>query len=207
MEERWYNSPNANPNSELSFYKVGSSKHVPALEPPNATGLFGRSLTRASRILLGDRPDHSFRFKTSFYEDYYRMLGEGYPYDYRSDLDYQDRYHDCLPPRSGRREGNHAFLHKLRQRNLLLLPEFIADLSFFGRGPKLAPEPKERDNIGYIWPSYVIWENDPSYTSFDGSPDYLELPKHVLRQTTGHPRQDQITPLNYRPRIQGRWKI
>jgi hypothetical protein len=33
MEEKWYNSPNANPNLPLSYYKVGSSRIVPASKP------------------------------------------------------------------------------------------------------------------------------------------------------------------------------
>ena len=53
------------------------------------------------------------------------------------------------------------------------------------------------NHIGYVWPSYIIWENDPSYTSFVGSPDRLELPKNVLRETRGHPRQDKISPIRY----------
>lgn len=185
-----------NENSSTIYVKVGSSNIVPVSVDPNETGLFGSSLSMASRIMLGDRPDHSFRFKASYHEDPWRMLNEGEPYDYGNDLEYRTRVRDLLDYCYMRGQGNWAFLNKLWNTRLTLLPEFIADLSY-GSGPELAPKPEKNDSIGYVWPSYIIWENDPSYTSFVGSPDRLELPKNVLRETRGHPSQVRPTPNHY----------
>lgn len=178
-----------NENSSEIYIKVGSSNIVPVSVDPNKTGLFGSSLSLASRILLGDRPDHSFRFKASYHEDPSRMLNEGEAYDYGNDLEYRTKVRNLLDDFHGRRQGNLAFLTKMRSAGLMLLPEFVAEL-YNTFGPQKAPEPEEHGRIGYVWPSYLIWENDPSYTSFVGSPDRLELPKNVLRETRGHPRQD-----------------
>lgn len=208
MEEKdWLLSPNDKLNSTRRFYRVGSSKHELASELPNATGLFGRSMSLASRYMALVPRETGFRFKALVSDDPYRMMSDGEPYDYRNDIQYRDYFHNALGPRSGRRISNFDFLTRLFDNGLVLLPEFIADLSFFGRGPEMAPEPNEKDRIGYVWPSYVIWQNDPSYTSFVGSPDFLELPKHVLRETRGHPRQDTIPPQYYRPRFSDRWQI
>ena len=196
-----------NENSSTIYVELGSS-HIEVLSvDPNETGLFGSSLSLASRILLGDHPDHSFRFKASYHADPWRMLNEGEPYDYANDLEYRTIVGNLYTNSHGRRQGNLAFLIKMRNARLMLLPEFITDLSYFRKGPALAPIPEENDSIGYVWPSYIIWENDPSYTSFVGSPDRLELPKNVLRQTRGHPRQDRIPPYYYRPRFSSKWEI
>ena len=179
------------------YVNVGSSNIEPLSVDPNETGLFGSSLSLNSRILAGDRPDHGFRFKASYQEDPYRMLNEGTPYDYDNDLEYRTKVRNLISNSHGRRQGNWAFLIKMRNAHLMLLPEFVTELSYHSKGPELAPRPEENDRIGYVWPSYIIWENDPSYTSFVGSPDRLELPKNVLRETRGHPRQDQIPPYDY----------
>ena len=69
----------ARENSLGIYVEVGSS-HIEALSvDPNKTGLFGSSLSLASRILLGDHPNHSFRFKASYHADPWRMLNEGEP--------------------------------------------------------------------------------------------------------------------------------
>ena len=171
-----------NENSSKIYIKVDSS-HIEVLSvDPNETGLFGSSLSLASRILLGDHPETGFRFKASYRDDPWRMMNEGEPYNYLYDLEYRTKVMNLLGNSHGRRQGNWAFLCKMWNANLTLLPEFIADLSH-GSGPELAPKPEEHDRIGYVWPSYIIWNNDPSYTSFVGSPDRLELPKNVLRKT------------------------
>ena len=192
-------------NSSTIYVNVGFSAIVPVSVDPNETGLFGSSLSLASRIMLGDRPETGFRFKASFHEDPYRMINEGTPYDYGNDLEYRTKVNNLLGNTHGRRQGNLAFLIKMRNARLMLLPEFIMDHSYYRNGPALAPRPEENDSIGYVWPSYIIWENDPSYTSFVGSPDRLELPKNVLRETRGHPRQDKISPNYYRPRLSDKW--
>ena len=198
-------SHTVNENSSEIYVKLGSS-HIEVLSvDPNKTGLFGSSLSLASRILLGDRPDHSFRFKAPYHEDPSRMLNEGEPYDYSSDLEYRTKVKNLIANSHGRRQGNLAFLIKMRNAHLMLLPQFVADIAYNNNRPNLAPIPEENDSIGYVWPSFIIWENDPSYTSFFGSPDRLELPKNVLRETRGHPRQDKISPNHYRPRLSGKW--
>lgn len=194
-----------NENSSEIYVELGSS-HIEVLSvDPNKTGLFGSSLSLASRILLGDHPDHSFRFKASYHEDPYRMINEGTFYDYSNDLEYRTTVKNLIDNSHGRRKGNLAFLIKMRNAHLMLLPKFVADISYNNNRPNLAPIPEENDSIGYVWPSFIIWENDQSYTSFVGSPDRLELPKNVLRETRGHPRQDQIPPYDYRPRLLGKW--
>ena len=186
-------SHHVNENSSEIYVELGSS-HIEVLSvDPNKTGLFGSSLSLASRILIGDHPDHSFRFKASFHEDPWRMLNEGEPYDYSSDLEYQTKVKNLIANSHGRRKGNLAFLIKMRNAHLMLLPKFVADISYNNNRPNLAPMPEENDSIGYVWPSFIIWENDPSYTSFVGSPDRLELPKNVLRETRGHPQFTNIS--------------
>lgn len=193
-----------NENCSTIYVNVGSSNIVPVSVDPNKTGLFGSSLSLASRIMLGDHPETGFRFKASYRDDPWRMMNEGEPYDYGNDLEYRTKVRNLLGNSHGSRQGNWAFLIKMWNARLTLLPEFIADFSH-GHGPEQAPKPEEHDRIGYVWPSYIIWENDPSYTSFVGSLDRLELPKDVLRETRGHPRQDKISPNHYRPRLLGKW--
>lgn len=198
--------PYVKENFSEIYVELGSS-HIEVLSvDPNETGLFGSSLSLASRILLGDHPETGFRFKASYREDPWRMMNKCEPYDYDNDLEYRTKVRNLLDNFHRRRQGNWAFLIKMWNARLTLLPEFIADLSHRS-GPELAPKPEEHDHIGYVWPSYIIWNNDPSYTSFVGSPDGLELPKDVLRKTRGHPLQDQIPPYNYRPRLSGKWEI
>ena len=194
-----------NENCSTIYVNVGSSNIVPVSVDPNETGLFGSSLSLDSRILLGDHPDHSFRFKASYHEDPYRMINEGTFYDYSNDLEYRTKLNKLLDDLHKRHQDNKNFLTKMRNFRLMLLPEFIMDHSYYRKGPALAPNPKKNDSIGYVWPSYIIWENDPSYTPFVGSPDRLELPKNVLRETRGHPRQDRIPPLHHRSRLADRW--
>ena len=193
-----------NENSSEIYVELGSSNIEVLSVDPNKTGLFGSSLSLASRILLGDRPETGFRFKASYHEDPWRMLNEGEPYDYSSDLEYRTKVKNLIANSHGRRKGNLAFLIKMRNAHLMLLPKFVADISDNNNRPNLAPMPKENDSIGYVWPSFIIWENDPSYTSFVGSPDRLELPKNVLRETRGHPRQDRIPTKYYWPGLSGK---
>ena len=195
-----------NENSSTIYVNVGSSNIEVLSVDPNETGLFGSSLSLNSRILAGDHPDHGFRFKASYRDDPYRMLNEGTPYDYGNDLEYRTKVRNLIGNTYGRGQGNWAFLIKMRNAGLMLLPEFVADLSHNDKRPDLAPRPEENDSIGYVWPSFIIWDNDPSYTSFVGSPNRLELPKNVLRETRGHPRQDCIRPNHYRPRLLGKWR-
>ena len=196
--------PYVRKNSSEIYVELGSS-HIEVLSvDPNETGLFGSSLSLASRILLGDRPETGFRFKASYPDNPWRILSEGEPYDYGQDLEYRTKVRRLLDDYHSRRQGNGAFLIKLWKARLTLLPEFIADFSR-GYGPEQAPKPEEHDCIGYVWPSFIIWNNDQSYISFVGSPDRLELPKNVLRQTRGHPRQDRIPPLHHRSRLADRW--
>lgn len=198
--------PYAKGNSSGIYVELGSS-HIEVLSvDPSETGLFGSSLSLASRILLGDHPETGFRFKASYREDPWRMMNKGEPYNYLYDLEYRTKVKNLLGNSHGRRQGNWAFLIKMWNARLTLLPEFIADLSHRS-GPEPAPRPEEHDHIGYVWPSYIIWNNDPSYTSFVGSPDGLEIPKDVLRTTRGHPLQDKIPPYHYRPRLSGKWEI
>lgn len=198
--------PNARENSSEIYVELGSS-HIEVLSvDPNETGLFGSSLSLASRILLGDHPETGFRFKASYLEDPWGMLNGGEPYDYSNDREYRTRVLYLFGNSHGRRQSNWGFLIKLWNARLTLLPEFIAN-HHPRTGPELAPKPEEHDHIGYVWPSYIIWNNDPSYTSFVGSPDGLELPKDVLRKTRGHPLQDRIPPHDYRPRLSGKWEI
>ena len=198
-------SHHVNENFSTIYVKVDSSNIVPLSVDPNETGLFGSSLSLDSRIMLGDRPETGFRFKASYHEDPWRVLNEGEPYDYTNDIEYRTKVMNLIGDSHGSWQGNWAFLIKMRNAHLMLLPEFVADLSYYPNGPYQAPRPEENDRIGYVWPSYIIWENDPSYTSFVGSPDRLELPKNVLRETRGHPRQDRITPNHYRPRLSDKW--
>ena len=135
-------SHHVNENSSEIYVKLSSS-HIEVLSvDPNKTGLFGSSLSLASRILLGDRPDHSFRFKASYHEDPWRMLNEGEPYDYSSDLEYRTKVKNLIANSHGRRKGNLVFLIKMRNAHLMLLPKFVADISYNNNRPNLAPIPE-----------------------------------------------------------------
>ena len=80
-----------NEDCSTIYVNVGSSNIVPLSVDPNETGLFGSSLSLNSRILVGDPPDHGFRFKASYRDDPHRMLSEGEPYDYTNDLEYRTK--------------------------------------------------------------------------------------------------------------------
>ena len=103
----------------MIYVNVGSSNIVPLSVDPNKTGLFGSSLSLASRILIGDHPDHVFRFKASYRDDPYRMLSEGEPYDYTNDLEYRTKVKNLIDNSHGRRQGNLAFLIKMRNARLM----------------------------------------------------------------------------------------
>ena len=134
--------PYVRKNSSEIYVELGSS-HIEVLSvDPNETGLFGSSLSLASRILLGDRPETGFRFKASYPDNPWRMLSEGEPYDYGQDLEYRTKVRRLLDDYHSRRQGNGAFLTKLWKAQLTLLPEFIADFSR-GYGPEQAPKPEE----------------------------------------------------------------
>lgn len=153
-------------------------------ELPKRTGLFGSLLSLASLNSIGDQEKAAFKFKASFGSR--NRMGD-WPYDYRSDNDYSNKVHWATGI-TAKAKWNLEFLNRLRQNKLTLLPDFLMDPTLsWGAGPIMAPEPKEDEATAYIYPSYIIWINDPSYTSFLGSPDRLELPKDVLRKTGGHP--------------------
>ena len=144
--------PYVRENSSEIYVELGSS-HIEALSvDPSETGLFGSSLSLASRILLGDHPETGFRFKASYRDDPWRMMNEGEPYNYLYDLEYRTKVKNLINNSHVRRQGNWAFLIKLWNARLTLLPEFIADFSR-GYGPEQAPKPGEHDRIGYVWPS------------------------------------------------------
>ena len=134
--------PYVRKNSSEIYVELGSSSIVPVSVDPNKTGLFGSSLSLNSRILAGDHPDHGFRFKASYRDDPWRMMNEGEPYNYGNDLEYRTKVRNLLGNSHGRRQGNWAFLIKLWNARLTLLPEFIADFSR-GYGPEQAPKPEE----------------------------------------------------------------
>ena len=130
------------------------------------------------------------------------------PYDYRNDTDYLTKFHWAVGSKSRTQLSNLEFLHRLKTNKLALIPEFLLDLDAlsFG-GPMQAPPPVEKDNTAYIYPAYVLWQNDPSYMSFLGSPDRLELPKDVLRKTGGHPQSHLRQSPSYRLGLRHGWTI
>lgn len=142
-------------------------------------GLFGSNLSENSLAnMYEENPDNDFEF----------IIDTGWGYDYGNDLEYIN-----LIQKSGKIVGNLAYLDFLKENKLRLIPHFLMKPKinpYFGLAseyPLQAEEPYRNDNVGYIWPSYITWDNDPSYISFLGVPDKLELPKHVLRKTSGHP--------------------
>ena len=171
---------------------------------PKRTGLFGSLLSLASLNSIGDQETASFEFKASFGSR--DRMGD-WPYDYRSDPDYSNKVH-WVTSGSSKHQWNLEFLNRLKQNKLTLLPEFLMDSTLSWRaGPIQAPHPKEDEATAFIYPSYIIWNNDPSYTSFFGFPDRLELPKDVLRKTGGHPRSRPDQSPRLRSGLRAGWQI
>ena len=155
---------------------------------PVTKGLFGTKLTTPSIVNLNaDREREGGGFKY-FSERDYNPHEWGWPYDYQADLEYKWIIGQIIGKIRGTFDSNLVFLKRLKEKKLVLLPEFLMGTAYMlGGGPIMAPEPEHRDPVGYVWPSYIVWPNDPSYLSFLGSPESMELPKHVLRETRGHP--------------------
>ena len=161
--------------------------YKPLTYPVKQIGLFGTELSdNAVACIQMDTQDHNFMFKKSYFEDRTRISEEGLPYNYRGDSDYfaAIRY---LNERSLKGQGNLGYLKDIKDRDLVLLPECISPFTG-NNGPIMAARPNENETVSYIWPSYLIWANDPSYLLFSGSPEGLEIPRHVLRKTRGHPQ-------------------
>lgn len=190
-----------------NFRRTGLFPIAPGSALPSRTGLFGTLLSAASLSSIGDQERASFEFKVSFRSGGY-LQEHGMPYDYRNDGDYLNKFHWAIGSKSRTQLPNLEFLHRLKTNGLALVPEFLLDLDAvnFG-GPMQAPPPNQNDSTAYIYPAYVLWQNDPSYTSFFGSPDRLELPKHVLRSTGGHPEPGSPTGRISRSRLPARWSI
>ena len=173
---------------------------------PSRTGLFGTSLRPASLVLAGDQKEAGFEFKASYQSDRMRIVHEGFPYDYEGDLEYKMAVNVCSRAmKRGQFRNNLDFMEALKKQKLRLLPQFVTDESAFARGPIMAPMPDDRDRTGYVYPSYIVWDNDPSYILFLGSPDNMELPEDVLRQTRGHPEPGSPTGRYYRPGFSPKW--
>ena len=190
-----------------SFRPMGLFPLKPDLELPNRTGLFGTLLSAASLSSIGDQETVPFEFKASIRSGDY-LQRYGMPYDYRNDIDYLNKFHWAVGSKSRTQLSNLEFLHRLKTNKLTLIPEFLLDLDAlsFG-GPMQAPPPVEKNNTAYVYPAYVLWQNDPSYMSFFGSPDRLELPKDVLRKTGGHPQSYLRQSPSYRSRPRHGWSI
>lgn len=189
-----------------SFRPMGLFPLKPDLELPSRTGLFGTSLSVASLVLIGVQERVAFAFKASAEysrERYFEL------YDYSADLEYNWATKPYIKDRQKLQQNNLDFLSYLKRKKLTLLPEFLADSGavLSPKGPLKALPPSMDQGTAYIWPSYIIWENDPSYISFLGSPDRLELPKHVLRSTGGHPQQSDGQGGSNRPRLPAKWNI
>lgn len=189
-----------------SFRPMGLFPLKPDLELPSRTGLFGTSLSVASLVLIGDQQTVGFEFKASADCDRERRFEL---YNYPEDLEYNWAVKPYVQSSQRLQQNNLDFLQYLKRKKLALLPEFLADLwaMNYPMAPLRAPSPSMDQGTAYIWPSYIIWDNDPSYISFLGSPDRLELPKHVLRSTGGHPQQSDGQGRSNRPRPSHRWHI
>lgn len=190
-----------------NFRRTGLFPIAPGSALPSRTGLFGTLLSAASLSSIGDQETVPFEFKVSIRSGDY-LQRYGMPYDYRNDGDYLNKFHWAIGSKSRTQLANLEFLHRLKSNKLALVPEFLLDLDAlsFG-GPMQAPPPVERDSTAYIYPAYVLWQNDPSYMSFLGSPDRLELPKDVLRKTGGHPQSHLRQSPDYRLRPRHGWTI
>ena len=175
---------------------------------PKQKGLFDTKLTIRSRVnLQADNEITGGGFKHALHQEYaYHEFG--WPYDYEADMDYKMFIGIIKKHMSSNHRNNLEFLTLLKKYKLVLLPKFLMDQRLIMRtGPEEAPEPDHRNRSGYVWPSFIVWPNDPSYLSFFGSPETLELPKHVLRETRGHPEIRNQQSADYRPGIQRPWRI
>ena len=190
-----------------NFRRTGLFPIAPGSALPSRTGLFGTLLSAASLSSIGDQERVPFEFKASFRSGDY-LHRYGMPYDYRNDIDYLNKFHWAVGSKSRKQLDNLEFLHRLKSNGLALVPEFLLDLDAlsFG-GPMQAPAPVGKDRTAYIYPAYVLWQTDPSYMSFLGSPDRLELPKDVLRKTGGHPQSRIQQSPDYRSGARHRWSI
>ena len=189
-----------------NFRRTGLFPIAPGSALPSRTGLFGTLLSAASLSSIGDQETAPFEFKASFRSREY-LQRYGMPYDYRNDIDYLSKFHWAVN-HGKKRQWNMEFLHRLKTNKLALIPEFLLDLDAlsFG-GPMQAPHPEEDSDTAFIYPAYVLWQNDPSYMSFLGSPDRLELPKDVLRKTGGHPQSHLRQSPSYRLGPRHGWTI
>lgn len=175
------------------------------LEPlPSRKGLFDTPLSRPALAHVTEEAPIGGCFKHGVWEEYnYHQYG--WPYEYEGDLEYKMIIGN-ITRKIKDNNSNLVFLHELKRNKLVLLPEFLMQPEIIIRsGPKEAPEPDMRQRSAYVWPSYIVWPNDPSYLSFFGSPETMELPKHVLRETRGHPEYRNEPSAHYRPRISTRW--
>lgn len=188
-----------------SFRPMGLFQPNAGSELPSRTGLFGTSLSVASLVSIGVQETASFEFKASaeYHNRYFEL------YNYSEDLEYNWAVKPYTQDRQRLQVNNLEFLQHLKKKKLVLLPDFLADQVAirYPMAPLRAPPPSMDQGTAYIWPSYIIWDNDPSYISFLGSPDRLELPKHVLRSTGGHPQQSDGQGRGIRPRISHKWVV
>jgi hypothetical protein len=189
-----------------SYRPTGLFPIAPGSALPSRTGLFGTLLSAASLNSIGDQERASFEFKASFRSGDY-LQRYGMPYDYRNDGDYLNKFHWAVN-HGKKRQWNLEFLSRLKQNKLALVPEFLVDLDALNfSGPMQAPHPEEDSDTAYVYPAYVMWNNDPSYMSFLGSLDRLELPKDVLRKTGGHPQSHLRQSPDYRLRPRHGWTV
>lgn len=160
------------------------------LDHVDRNGLFGKKLSLDALIMLTDKqPTFDFKPTYSDYRKYRDWFQHDFNlYDYRNDKDYYAaiRYVDSAT-KGKRGDHNISYLAELDRVGLTLLPiMFTINVDI----PMVAAHrPEDNEGINYMYPSYIIWKNDPSYISFLGSPEGLEVLKDVLRQTTGHPEQ------------------
>lgn len=159
------------------------------IEPMKRTGrgLFGKVMSHQAILAIERLQGRREPLMLRYYDD--AGIHYDWPYDYSNDPEYEGVYREVAGKIRQRGEGNLDFLRQLERHKLALLPEFLADphMLRMAPGPKKAPEPEWSSGTAYIWPSYIVWNNDPSYWVFRGVPDVVELPKDVLRETTGHP--------------------
>lgn len=169
---------------------------------PTRKGLFGTKLSAQSVVLLQDERRDTYGWKPER-RSLERYQTEGFPYDYMGDPQYVELMGD-LRAHVQEYKHNLRVLRFLSRNGLTLLPEFMFD---DGHGaPKRAPEPERRSETSYIYPSYIVWINDPTFLSFFGSPDGpMELPKHVLRETGGHPEFRDGPRFTRGPRFSSEW--
>lgn len=147
-------------------------------------GLFGSKLSENSIAnMKKENPDNDFQFIDE-------RPKSGWVYDYGNDFHYKELY-----TQASKIVNPINYIEFLNRNRLVLLPHFLynkpikGEFVWIAEEPKMAIEPpRSWVAVSYVWPSFVIWDNDPSFISFLGIPDKLELPKHVLRETRGHPQ-------------------